>query len=49
VFHYKIASSGSADNPIRYAGYQYDEETGLYYLNARMYDPTIARFLQGDT
>ena len=44
-----IDSSGSADNPIRYAGYQYDEETGLYYLNARMYDPTIARFLQEDT
>lgn len=44
-----IESSGSADNPIRYAGYQYDEETGLYYLNARMYDPTIARFLQEDT
>ncbi|NLD46729.1 MAG: hypothetical protein GX660_05950 [Clostridiaceae bacterium] len=24
-------------------------QTGLYYLNARMYDPTIARFLQEDT
>ena len=33
----------------RYAGYQYDEATGLYYLNARMYDPTVARFLQEDT
>ncbi|MFZ5987822.1 MAG: RHS repeat-associated core domain-containing protein [Bacillota bacterium] len=32
-----------------YAGYQYDNETGLYYLNARMYDPKIARFLQEDT
>ncbi|HEY9060073.1 MAG TPA: S8 family serine peptidase [Pseudobacteroides sp.] len=37
------------DNSIMYAGYQYDKETGLYYLNARMYDPTIARFLQEDT
>ncbi|RXE57785.1 RHS repeat-associated core domain-containing protein, partial [Acetivibrio mesophilus] len=37
------------NNNIRYAGYQYDEETGLYYLNARMYDPKIARFLQEDT
>ncbi|MEN2776017.1 RHS repeat-associated core domain-containing protein [Acetivibrio clariflavus] len=36
-------------NSILYAGYQYDEETGLYYLNARMYDPKIARFLQEDT
>nr|WP_278246591.1 RHS repeat-associated core domain-containing protein [Clostridium bornimense] len=44
-----VESSGEADNPIRYAGYQYDEATGLYYLNARMYDPTVVRFLQEDT
>ncbi|MDD2401929.1 MAG: RHS repeat-associated core domain-containing protein [Clostridia bacterium] len=44
-----LESSGDTYNPIRYAGYQYDEETGLYYLNARMYDPKIARFLQEDT
>ncbi|RXE58098.1 RHS repeat-associated core domain-containing protein, partial [Acetivibrio mesophilus] len=37
------------NNNIRYAGYQYDEETELYYLTARMYDPKIARFLQEDT
>ena len=42
-------STGEADNPIRYSGYQYDEETGLYYLNARMYDSSVARFLQEDT
>ncbi|MDD2402725.1 MAG: hypothetical protein PHD60_11100 [Clostridia bacterium] len=29
--------------------YKADEETELYYLNARMYDPKIARFLQEDT
>jgi RHS repeat-associated protein len=40
---------GSVDNNITYAGYQYDKETGLYYLNARMYDPKIARFMQEDT
>ena len=40
---------GDTNNPYRYAGYQYDAETGLYYLNARMYDPKIARFLQEDT
>jgi RHS repeat-associated protein len=44
-----IESTGVVDNNVRYAGYQYDEETGLYYLNARMYDPVIARFLQEDT
>ncbi len=36
-------------NNIMYAGYQYDKETGLYYLNSRMYDPKTARFLQEDT
>ena len=44
-----IETSGNTDNPIRYAGYMYDEETGLYYLNARYYDPKIARFLSEDT
>lgn len=41
--------TGTADNPIRYAGYQYDEESGLYYLNARYYDSVTARFLTEDT
>lgn len=36
-------------NPYRYAGYQYDQETDLYYLNARYYDAKIARFLTEDT
>ena len=44
-----IEQTGNANNNITYAGYQYDGETGLYYLNARMYDPKIARFLQEDT
>lgn len=46
-----IESIGAAKdkNSILYSGYQYDEETGLYYLNARMYDPKIARFIQEDT
>ncbi len=43
-----LESTGDVNNNIRYAGYQYDEETGLYYLNARMYDPVAARFLQED-
>jgi RHS repeat-associated protein len=41
---------GSAvNNPYRYAGYVYDDESGIYYLNSRHYDPTIARFMQEDT
>ena len=35
-------------NPLRYRGYVYDEETGLYYLQSRYYDPTIGRFLNAD-
>ena len=35
-------------NPIRYRGYYYDNETGLYYLQSRYYDPAIGRFLNGD-
>ena len=44
-----LESTGDVDNNIRYSGYQYDEETGMYYLNSRMYDPKTARFLQEDT
>ena len=36
-------------NPFRYSGYIYDEETKLYYLNARYYDPLIGRFITEDT
>ena len=36
-------------NNIKYAGYFYDAETGLYYLNARFYDPETARFIQQDS
>ena len=35
-------------NLIRYRGYYYDTETGLYYLNSRYYDPEIGRFLNAD-
>ncbi len=35
-------------NPLRYRGYYYDIETGLYYLNSRYYDPETGRFLNAD-
>ena len=35
-------------NPLRYRGYVYDDETGLYYLQSRYYDPTIGRFINAD-
>lgn len=36
-------------NSFKYAGEIYDEETGLYYLRARYYDPSIGRFINEDT
>lgn len=38
----------AARNPIRYRGYYYDEEFGLYYLNARYYSPEWRRFISPD-
>ena len=36
-------------NPLRYRGYVYDEETGLYYLGSRYYDPGVGRWINSDT
>ncbi len=44
-----LEQSGNTSNNITYAGYQYDSETGLYYLNSRYYDSKVARFLSEDT
>jgi RHS repeat-associated protein len=44
-----IEETGESSNPYRYAGYFFDAETTLYYLNSRFYDAGIARFLQEDT
>ena len=44
-----LEDESSVANSYKYAGYQHDEENGLYYLNARFYDPEIARFIQEDT
>lgn len=38
----------AALNPCSYRGYDYDEETGYYYLQSRYYDPEIGRFLNSD-
>jgi len=35
-------------NPIRYRGYYYDTETGLYYLQSRYYNPEWGRFINAD-
>ena len=38
----------STINPFRYRSYYYDEETNLYYLNSRYYNPEWGRFVNGD-
>ena len=35
-------------NPLRYRGYVYDPETGLYYVSSRYYDPEIGRWINAD-
>ena len=52
----KVYSSGISQmdedvadlNPLRYRGYIYDVESGLYYLKSRFYDPEIGRFINAD-
>lgn len=52
---YPISKTGSLAatigtlNPFRYRGYVYDEETGLYYLRSRYYNPSWKRFVNADT
>ena len=35
-------------NPLRYRGYVYDRETGLYYVSSRYYNPEIGRWINAD-
>ena len=44
-----LASTLGDLNPLRYRGYVYDTETGLYYVSSRYYDPEIGRFINADS
>ncbi|MFQ9053571.1 MAG: RHS repeat-associated core domain-containing protein [Oscillospiraceae bacterium] len=44
-----MASTLGTANPLRYRGYVYDTETGLYYLSSRYYNPAWGRFINADT
>ena len=44
-----LSNSLGKHNPLRYRSYIYDEETGLYYLQSRYYNPEIGRFINADT
>jgi len=43
-----LAATIGVINPIRYRGYYYDTETGLYYLQSRYYNLEWGRFLNAD-
>ena len=38
----------AAINPCTYRGYDYDEDTGYFYLQSRYYDPSAGRFINVD-
>jgi len=42
------AQAISAVQPLRYAGYVWDAETGLYYCSQRYYDPSTMSFISRD-
>ena len=44
-----MATTLGAYNPLRYRGYVYDQESGLYYLQSRYYNPAICRFISADS
>lgn len=43
-----MAATLGKRNPFRYRGYVYDEESGLYYLRSRYYNPEWGRFVNMD-
>ena len=43
-----LATTLGEQNPLRYRGYDYDTETGLYYLQSRYYNPGWGRFINAD-
>ena len=44
-----LSNNETISNPFKYAGEIFDEETGLYYLRVRYYDPKDGRFINEDS
>ncbi|MGC8947612.1 MAG: RHS repeat-associated core domain-containing protein, partial [Anaerolineae bacterium] len=40
---------GTTPTAYKFTGQRLDESTGLYYYEARYYDPALGRFVQADT
>lgn len=45
---YQTSSALADANPYRYRSYRYDQESGLYYLQSRYYNPETGRFINAD-
>ena len=43
-----LAAAIATRQPLRYAGYVFDAESGYYYCSARMYDPVTRQFTSKD-
>jgi len=48
AFGNTVEAVENVKNRFRYAGEQYDQVTGQYYLRARFYNPVVGRFTQED-
>jgi len=49
AFGNTVEAVENVKNRFRYAGEQYDQVSGQYYLRARFYNPVVGRFTQEDT
>jgi len=45
----EFPQAANDDRRTSYTGQTYDAESGLYYYNARYYNPELGRFIQADT
>ena len=48
-FGKQVSKEGELDGAAKFTGKDLDEDTGLYYFNARWYDQEIGRFISEDS
>jgi len=44
----QVEISSSVENPLRFPGQYFDQETGLHYNYYRFYDPSVGRYITSD-
>ena len=47
-FGKSASPEGDVDEEAGFTGKDFDEDIGLYYFNARWYDPDLGRFVEED-